>query len=330
MQLKLSPDELAFRDEIRTFIADHYPAEMRVPNPETDLSKEQSLLWHRILYRKGWLAPAWPKEYGGPGWSITQRFLWEQETTRAGTLPAAGVQRDHGRPGHLHLRQRGAEGPIPAAHPVRRRLVVPGLFRTRIGLGPGLGADQGGPSGGPLCRQWPQDVDDLGPACRLDLLPGAHRPQRQGTGRHLLPADRHEVAGHHRPPDHHDRRCARGQRHLLRGCARARREPDRRGEQGLDLCQVPAGERTHQHGRRRSLVAHAGEAQADRGHRTPAGRPEPIGVHPRHRAGRAGPAGAGGHRAAHRGADGRAGSIRGRWPRSSRSGAPRSSSASRT
>ena len=55
--------------------------------PETDLTKAQSLLWHRILHKKGWLAPAWPKEYGGPGWSITQRFLWEQETTRAGTLP---------------------------------------------------------------------------------------------------------------------------------------------------------------------------------------------------------------------------------------------------
>src|SRR6476619_2312556 len=60
---------------------------MRVPNPETDLTKEQSMLWHRILYKKGWIAPLWPKEYGGPGWSITQRFIFEQETSRAGTLP---------------------------------------------------------------------------------------------------------------------------------------------------------------------------------------------------------------------------------------------------
>src|SRR6202521_1566026 len=60
---------------------------MRVPNPETDLSKEQSMLWHRILHKKGWIAPLWPKEYGGPGWSITQRFIWGQETPRAGTPP---------------------------------------------------------------------------------------------------------------------------------------------------------------------------------------------------------------------------------------------------
>src|SRR5271169_2981265 len=87
MELTLSPEDAAFRDEVRAFIAENYPQEMRVPNPDTDLTKEQSLLWHRILFKKGWIAPLWPKEYGGTGWSIIQRFLFEQETTRAGTLP---------------------------------------------------------------------------------------------------------------------------------------------------------------------------------------------------------------------------------------------------
>ena len=87
MELKLSREDAEFRDEVRAFIAENYPQEMRVPNPETDLTKEQSMLWHRILYQKGWIAPLWPKQYGGTGWSITQRFIWEQETSRAGTLP---------------------------------------------------------------------------------------------------------------------------------------------------------------------------------------------------------------------------------------------------
>jgi alkylation response protein AidB-like acyl-CoA dehydrogenase len=87
VELQLSSEDAAFRDEVRGFIAENYPNEMRVPNPETDLSKEQMLLWHRILHNKGWIAPLWPKQYGGPGWSITQRFLFERETTRAGTLP---------------------------------------------------------------------------------------------------------------------------------------------------------------------------------------------------------------------------------------------------
>jgi len=78
MELNLSNEDAAFRDEVRAFIAENYPAEMRVPNPET---------WHRILYKKGWVAPSWPKEYGGPGWTIAQRYIFEQETSRAGTLP---------------------------------------------------------------------------------------------------------------------------------------------------------------------------------------------------------------------------------------------------
>ncbi|OQW59472.1 MAG: pimeloyl-CoA dehydrogenase large subunit [Proteobacteria bacterium SG_bin9] len=87
MDLKLTKDDEAFRDEVRAFIKSNYPEAMRVANPETDLTKEQSLLWHRILHKKGWVAPLWPKEYGGPGWSITQRFVWQQETTRAGAMP---------------------------------------------------------------------------------------------------------------------------------------------------------------------------------------------------------------------------------------------------
>src|SRR5258708_37972865 len=87
VELKLSKDDAEFRDEVRAFIAENYPQEMRVPNPETDLTKEQSMLWHRILYQKGWIAPLWPKQYGGTGWSITPGFIWEQETSRPGTLP---------------------------------------------------------------------------------------------------------------------------------------------------------------------------------------------------------------------------------------------------
>src|ERR1700677_3099577 len=87
MELNLSSEDAAFRDEVRTFIAEIYPQEMRVPNPDTDLTKEQSLLWHRILFKKGWIAPLWPREYGGTGWSIIRRFIWGQAHSRAGTLP---------------------------------------------------------------------------------------------------------------------------------------------------------------------------------------------------------------------------------------------------
>src|SRR2546430_7538287 len=87
MELNLSSEEAAFRDEVRAFIADNYPAEMRVPNPETDLSKEQMLLWHRILHNKGWIAPLWPKEYGGARRWFTRPLLFHLEETRARPLP---------------------------------------------------------------------------------------------------------------------------------------------------------------------------------------------------------------------------------------------------
>src|SRR5260221_13770220 len=91
MELALSPEDAAFRDEVRAFIAENYPREMRVPNPETDLTKEQMLLWHRILHQKGWIAPLWPREYGGPGRSITRPFLFQEEASLSGRLPPPGV-----------------------------------------------------------------------------------------------------------------------------------------------------------------------------------------------------------------------------------------------
>jgi alkylation response protein AidB-like acyl-CoA dehydrogenase len=51
------------------------------------MGKEDMLAWHRILAAKGWVAPAWPTEYGGPGWSSTQRYIWSEETARADCTP---------------------------------------------------------------------------------------------------------------------------------------------------------------------------------------------------------------------------------------------------
>ena len=84
MDIDFSPEDLAFRDEVRTFIAENYPAELRGKQDEGDeLSKEDFLSWHRILHKKGWVAPAWPVEYGGTGWTATQRFIFSEETARA-------------------------------------------------------------------------------------------------------------------------------------------------------------------------------------------------------------------------------------------------------
>ena len=87
MDMSFSPEEIAFRDEVRAFIADNYPQELRDLKTRGDMTKEQILMWHRILYKKGWIAPHWPVEYGGTGWSITQRYIWNEECARAETTP---------------------------------------------------------------------------------------------------------------------------------------------------------------------------------------------------------------------------------------------------
>jgi alkylation response protein AidB-like acyl-CoA dehydrogenase len=83
MNLDFSPEETAFREEVRAFIRDNYrdPA-----NKRDELSREDHLAWQKVLAKKGWAAPAWPKEWGGTGWSATQKFIWAEENARAETL----------------------------------------------------------------------------------------------------------------------------------------------------------------------------------------------------------------------------------------------------
>ncbi|MGZ5650400.1 MAG: acyl-CoA dehydrogenase family protein [Usitatibacter sp.] len=88
MDLNYSPDELAFRDEVRTWLRENLPADLRDKVATyADLTKDDLLRWHRILAGKGWIAPAWPKEWGGPGWDVVRRYIFEEECGFAGTPP---------------------------------------------------------------------------------------------------------------------------------------------------------------------------------------------------------------------------------------------------
>ncbi|MDA0224719.1 MAG: acyl-CoA dehydrogenase family protein [Proteobacteria bacterium] len=88
MDLNYSKEELKFRDEVRGWLKDNLPADLRDKVAgHKELGREDLLGWHRILAKKGWVAPSWPKEWGGPGWNIVQRFLFEEECGYAGTPP---------------------------------------------------------------------------------------------------------------------------------------------------------------------------------------------------------------------------------------------------
>jgi alkylation response protein AidB-like acyl-CoA dehydrogenase len=88
MDLNYSPDEAAFRDEVRAWIGANLPNELRdkVLNYR-ELSKDDLLRWHKTLATKGWIAPHWPKEWGGTDWTVVQRYIFEEECGAAGCPP---------------------------------------------------------------------------------------------------------------------------------------------------------------------------------------------------------------------------------------------------
>ncbi|MCF2525234.1 pimeloyl-CoA dehydrogenase large subunit [Bradyrhizobium sp. G127] len=80
MDLSFSKEELAFRDEVRTFFKESLPADIRKKLVEgRHTSKEDMVTWQRILNKKGWAVPHWPKEYGGTGWTPVQQYIFLEE-----------------------------------------------------------------------------------------------------------------------------------------------------------------------------------------------------------------------------------------------------------
>jgi alkylation response protein AidB-like acyl-CoA dehydrogenase len=85
MDLNFTPEELAFRHEIRDWVAANLPADLshKVLNA-LRLTREDMQRWAKILGAKGWLGYGWPKQFGGPGWNAVQKHLFEEECALAG------------------------------------------------------------------------------------------------------------------------------------------------------------------------------------------------------------------------------------------------------
>jgi alkylation response protein AidB-like acyl-CoA dehydrogenase len=84
MDLSFTPDELAFREEVRAFLREQVPADLTTKVREgRHLSKADHERWHAILNARGWLDNHWPREWGGTGWSAVQKFIFDNECALA-------------------------------------------------------------------------------------------------------------------------------------------------------------------------------------------------------------------------------------------------------
>src|SRR5689334_9707805 len=91
MDLNFTPAELAFRDEVRQFMRDQLPKDIaeRVKSGLA-LHAEDYTRWQKILFKRGWGAPGWPKPFGGPGWGPVEMHIFDEEAAAAGaprTIP---------------------------------------------------------------------------------------------------------------------------------------------------------------------------------------------------------------------------------------------------
>ncbi len=84
MDLNFTAEELAFRQDVRRWVADHLPTDIshKVRHAQR-LSRDDLQRWARILGAKGWLGWGWPQQFGGPGWNAIQKHLFEEECALA-------------------------------------------------------------------------------------------------------------------------------------------------------------------------------------------------------------------------------------------------------
>lgn len=86
MDLTVKPEYRQFRDEVRVFLEENLTADLREAGrlaTSVFHDVERSMAWQKILHKKGWAAPHWPKQYGGTGWDVVQRAIFAEESLLA-------------------------------------------------------------------------------------------------------------------------------------------------------------------------------------------------------------------------------------------------------
>ena len=87
LELNYTKEELEFRDEVRQLLRDELTPEIIAGNKNTTTAlgnNDAAMAWQAILNKRGWAGVAWPKEFGGTGWSSNQGYIFNSECEKAG------------------------------------------------------------------------------------------------------------------------------------------------------------------------------------------------------------------------------------------------------
>jgi alkylation response protein AidB-like acyl-CoA dehydrogenase len=84
MDIQFSDQDLAFKKEVQTFLAEAWTEDLETSMADAGSGKQARIEWQQRLFRRGWVAPGWPVEHGGTDWSPTQSYIWETERARVG------------------------------------------------------------------------------------------------------------------------------------------------------------------------------------------------------------------------------------------------------
>jgi hypothetical protein len=86
VDIRFSPQELAFREDVRRFLAEDYPADIRLKMQRgMPLAREDHVRWQQLLATRGWAGVNWPVEYGGTGWTPVEKYIFSHECALANT-----------------------------------------------------------------------------------------------------------------------------------------------------------------------------------------------------------------------------------------------------
>lgn len=90
LHTRLSPQDLEFQNDVEEFLDSQFTPSLAAKIADRETYKEGMIEWQRVLHEKGWIAPGWPKEFGGTGWTETQRFVFNNERSKRG-VPEANL-----------------------------------------------------------------------------------------------------------------------------------------------------------------------------------------------------------------------------------------------